>query len=115
MIKTGKEILSKELYELQSKKRQVALQRIKNACKFCDFREDSEYEAALISQAQIEVRSLLLLDRLRHAEVTSVPDDETDPVVFGAPVTFIKLPDGDEEVDLVNGTISNEFHLPITY
>ncbi len=107
----------KELDELQSKKRQDTFQRIKHARKFCDFREDSEYEAALTSQAQIEERILLLLDRLRHAEVTSISDDGTDPVVFGAPVTFIELPDGEketytivgvEEADIVNGIISNE-------
>ncbi|PIC77590.1 hypothetical protein CSV74_05775 [Sporosarcina sp. P19] len=65
----------------------------------------------------MEERVLLLLDRLRYAEVTSVPNDGTDPVVFGAPVIFIKLPDGEietytivgvEEADIVNGIISIE-------
>lgn len=117
MTKMGKEALVKKLDELQTKKREDALQRVKNARKFCDFREDSEYEAAVESQAQIEERIVFILDRLRHAEVTSVPDDETDTVVFGAPVTFIELPDGEketytivgvEEAELLNGTISNE-------
>ncbi|WP_304442543.1 transcription elongation factor GreA [Sporosarcina sp. P3] len=117
MTQSGKEALLKELDELQSKKRQEALQRIKNARKFCDFREDSEYEAAVTAQAQIEERIVLILDRLRHAEVSSGSEDSTDTVVFGAPVTFIELPDGEEETytivgveeaDSLNGTISNE-------
>ncbi|WP_368665174.1 hypothetical protein [Sporosarcina sp. P29] len=60
MTKMGKEALVKELDELQTKKREDALQRVKNARKFCDFREDSEYEAAVESQAQIEERIVFI-------------------------------------------------------
>ena len=123
MTETGKVHLLKELDELESKKRQDALERIKTARKFCDFREDSEYDAAIKSQAQIEERILLIKDMLAHAEITSVTDDSKDIVVFGAPVTFIELPNGEketytivgvEEADVLNDTISNESPLAIS-
>ena len=123
MTETGKDNLLQEIEELESKKRQDALERIKTARKFCDFREDSEYEAAIKSQAQNEERILLLKDMLAHAEITSVTDDSKDTVVFGAPVTFIELPYGEketytivgvEEANVQNDTISNESPLAIS-
>lgn len=123
MTETGKEAIMKELDELQSKKRLDALERIKTARKFCDFREDSEYAAAIASQADNEERILLLKDMLAHAELISVDDDSENTVAFGAPVTFIELPDGEketytivgvEEADVLNDTISNESPLALS-
>lgn len=117
MTASGKQAVLQELDTLQTQKRTEALERIKTARSFCDFREDSEYAAAMKAQAQMEERILLLLDMLENAEMISEKDDVSDTVVLGTPVTFIELPDGEtetytivgiEEADPLNGTISND-------
>lgn len=117
MTEIGKQAILQELDELQTRKGKEALARIKTARNFCDFRVDSEYDAALKSQAQIEERIILLLDMLQNAEIIIENNHLADTVVFGAPVTIIELPYeeketytivGSEEADLVNGTISND-------
>lgn len=117
MTETGKQGLLQELGELQAIKRKEALERIKTARKFCDFREDSEYDAAIKSQTQIEARIELLLDMLQNAEINVGKDHIVDQVIFGTPVIFIELPNGEEETYTIvgtaeanplKGTISNE-------
>lgn len=117
MTETGKQALEKELDELQTLKRKEALARIKTARKFCDFREDSEFDAAMKSQTQIEERILLLLHMLQHAAIIGETDYVGDTVAFNTTVTFIELPNGDEETytivgieeaDPLNGKISND-------
>jgi len=117
MTENGKQAISQELDILQTQKRQEALERIKTARKFCDFREDSEYEAAMKSQAQMEERILLLVNMLENAEMISYNHQLVDTVTLGTPVTFIELPDGEKETytivgiaeaDPLNGTISND-------
>lgn len=117
MTETGKQALLQELDELQSLKRKEALARIKTARTFCDFREDSEYDAAIKSQTQIEERIELLLDMLQHAEINKKEEHSVDTVVFDTPVTFMELPNGEEETYTIvgaaeanplNGTISTD-------
>jgi len=117
MTESGKQAVLQELDTLQTKKRTEALDRIKTARSFCDFREDSEYAAAMKSQAQMEERILFLLDMLENAEMISEKDHIVGTILLGTPVTFIELPDGEKETytivgiaeaDLRNGTISNE-------
>ncbi|WP_438317139.1 transcription elongation factor GreA [Sporosarcina sp. FA9] len=117
MTKSGKQAILQELDTLQTQKRTEALDRIKKARSFCDFREDSEYAAAMKAQAQLEERILLLLDMLENAEMISKKDHSVDTIVLGTPVTFIELPNGETETytivgiaeaDPLNGTISND-------
>lgn len=117
MTATGKQAVLQELDTLQTEKRTEALDRIKTARSFCDFREDSEYAAAMKSQAQMEERILFLLDMLENAELISEKGHIVDTILLGTRVTFIELPDGEKETytivgiaeaDLRNGTISNE-------
>lgn len=117
MTESGKHAVLQELDTLQTQKRTEALERIKTARTFCDFREDSEYAAAMKAQAQMEERILLLLDMLENAEMISEKNHLVDSVVLGTPVTFIELPDGEKETytivgmaeaDPLNGTISND-------
>lgn len=104
MTETGKQALLQELDELQTLKRKEALERIKTARMFCDFREDSEYDAAIKSQTQIEARIVLLIDMLQNAEINCKKDRVVDKVIFGTPVTFIELPKGIEETYTIVGT-----------
>ncbi|MHA6260038.1 transcription elongation factor GreA [Sporosarcina sp. CAU 1771] len=117
MTEAGKKNLLKELELLQTDQRKKALEGIQAARKFCDFREDSEYEAAITGQAQIEERIHLVKEMLQHAELITESELIGDRVVLGVPVTFKELPDGDEETytiigvaeaDPLNGTISND-------
>jgi len=117
MTEVGKQALLQELDQLRNIKRKEALERIKTARNFCDFREDSEYDAAIKSQTQIEARIGLLLDMLQNAEIISGKNFTVDKVLFGTPVTFIELPNGEEETyrivgieeaNPLKGLISNE-------
>ena len=117
MTETGKQALLQELDQLQTLKRKEALERIKTARNFCDFREDSEYDAAIKSQTQIEARIGLLLDMLQNAEIIGGNNLTVNKVLFGTPVTFIELPNGEEETYTIvgieeanplRGLISNE-------
>ncbi len=109
MTKIGKEEILLELDALQSSARKNALERIKNARKFCDFREDSEFNSALKSQAEIEERIILLQNMLDNAEVIIEDDQLLDTVVFGKSVTFIELPDGQKETYTIVGTEEADF------
>lgn len=104
MTETGKQELLQELDDLQTIKRKEALVRIKTARNFCDFREDSEYDAAIISQTQIESRIGLLSDMLQNAEINSKKDHIVDTVAFDTPITFIELPNGEIETYTIVGT-----------
>lgn len=117
MTESGKQAIQQELDQLQTQKRQEALARIKTARKFCDFREDSEYAAAVQSQSQVEERIELLLTMLQHAELITKNDSSVDTVVPGIPITFFELPDGEPETytivgiaeaEPLNGTISTK-------
>lgn len=115
MTEIGKQALEKELGELQTLKRKEALERIKTARKFCDFREDSEYDAAMDSQAQNEERIVLLQSMLEHAEIISGNEHAENTVAFGIPFTFIELPDGDQETYTIVGTAeANPLHETIS-
>lgn len=117
MTTAGRENLLQELKNLKTGARPKALHRIKDARKFCDFREDSEYEAAMENQAAIEQRIKLLEEMTRNAIIIENNAHHSDHVILGSSVTFVELPDGEEETytivghveaDLENGTISNE-------
>ncbi len=117
MTESGKEAIQQELDLLQTQRRQEALARIKTARQFCDFREDSEYAAAVQSQNQVEERIELLLTMLQHAEPISENQSNADTVIPGIPITFVELPDGEHETytivgiaeaEPLNGTISTD-------
>ncbi len=117
MTEEGKQKLEQELEQLKSVKRKEVVERIKIARSFGDLSENSEYDSAKEEQAFVEGRISTLESMIRNAKI--IEDDQTlDGVVsLGKTVTFVELPDGDEEsytivgsaeADPFEGKISND-------
>ena len=117
MTNEGKEKIEEELELLKTEKRKEIIERIKIARSFGDLSENSEYESAKDEQAFVEGRITRLETMLRFAEIIDSSETAPDEVSLGKRVTFIELPDGDEEeyyivgsaeADPFNGKISND-------
>lgn len=105
--------LKEELADLREAGRKRALERVKDARKFCDFREDVTYTEAVREQERIEAK-IVELERLL-ADAVIVETGRPDVVAFGSQVVIREIPNGDEETyrlvgeleaDLAEGTIS---------
>ncbi|GAA0334489.1 transcription elongation factor GreA [Bacillus carboniphilus] len=117
MTKAGKEKLEQELEQLKTVKRKEVVERIKIARSFGDLSENSEYDSAKEEQAFVEGRITTLENMIRNAKIIEEDDLNSDTVSLGKSVTFIELPDGDEETytivgsaeaDPFDGKISND-------
>lgn len=117
MTQAGKEKLEQELEQLKTVKRKEVVERIKIARSFGDLSENSEYDSAKEEQAFVEGRITTLENMIRNAKIIQEDEVSTDAVSLGRTVTFIELPDGDEEsytivgsaeADPFEGKISND-------
>ncbi len=117
MTQAGKEKLEQELEQLKTVKRKEVVERIKIARSFGDLSENSEYDSAKEEQAFVEGRITTLENMIRNAKIISEAELSRDNVSLGSSVTFIELPDGDEEsytivgsaeADPFEGKISND-------
>src|SRR5690554_6320243 len=117
MTLAGKEKLEKELEYLKTGKRKEVVERIKIARGFGDLSENSEYDSAKEEQAFVEGRISTIENMLRNAVIIEENEAEADIVTLGKSVTFIELPDGEEEeytivgsaeADPFEGKISND-------
>ncbi|MGF2617184.1 transcription elongation factor GreA [Rossellomorea vietnamensis] len=104
MTTEGKEKLEKELEHLKSVKRKEVVERIKIARSFGDLSENSEYDAAKDEQAFVEGRISTLENMIRNAKIIQEDEMNSDTVTLGKTVTFIELPDGDEETYTIVGS-----------
>ena len=109
----GRHRLQEQLEMLRGDSRREALERVKTARKFCDFREDVTYADAVREQERIETK-IVELERLL-ADAVIVEAGQPDVVAFGSRVIIRELPDEDDETyrlvgeleaDLAEGTIS---------
>ncbi|RSD24115.1 transcription elongation factor GreA [Mesobacillus subterraneus] len=117
MTAAGKEKLEQELEMLKTVKRKEVVERIKIARSFGDLSENSEYDSAKEEQAFVEGRITTLENMIRNAKIIKEDELSTDAVSLGRTVTFVELPDGDEEsytivgsaeADPFEGKISND-------
>lgn len=117
MTEEGKQKLEQELEYLKTVKRKEVVERIKVARSFGDLSENSEYDSAKEEQAFVEGRITTLENMIRNAKI--IEDDVTNSniVSLGKTVTFVELPDGEEEsytivgsaeADPFEGKISND-------
>lgn len=104
MTHEGKAKLEAELEELKVVKRKEIIERIKIARSFGDLSENSEYESAKDEQAFVEGRISTLENMIRFAEIIDDKDVADDVVTLGRAVTFIELPDGEEETYTIVGS-----------
>lgn len=117
MTKEGKLKLEQELENLKTVKRKEVVERIKIARSFGDLSENSEYDSAKEEQAFVEGRITTLENMIRNAKIIEDSELDADIVSLGKTVTFVELPDGDEETysivgsaeaDPFEGKISND-------
>ena len=99
MTLEGKAKLEAELEELKVVKRKEIVERIKIARSYGDLSENSEYESA-----KDEGRISTLEKMIRFAEIIDDNNVEKDVVSLGRKITFIELPDGDEETYTIVGS-----------
>ncbi|MBM7649030.1 transcription elongation factor GreA [Bacillus ectoiniformans] len=117
MTQAGKEKLEQELEQLKSVKRKEVVERIKIARSFGDLSENSEYDSAKEEQAFVEGRIGTLETMIRNAKIIEEDSMNSGVVTLGKTVTFVELPDGEEEsytivgsaeADPFEGKISND-------
>ncbi|CEG23032.1 Transcription elongation factor GreA [Planococcus massiliensis] len=117
MTAAGKQKLEEELDFLKTVKRKEVVERIKIARSFGDLSENSEYDSAKEDQAFVEGRISTLESMIRNAVIINENELNKDIVRLGTTVTFVEVPDGDEEsytivgsaeADPLEGRISND-------
>jgi transcription elongation factor GreA len=104
MTKEGKEKLEKELEYLKTVKRKEVVERIKVARGFGDLSENSEYDSAKEEQAFVESRIATLEKMIRNAIIIEEDTENQTTVTLGKSVTFVELPDGEEETYTIVGS-----------
>lgn len=104
MTLEGKAKLEAELEELKVNKRKEIVERIKVARSFGDLSENSEYESAKDEQAFVEGRISTLETMIRFAEIINDSEVDENIVSLGRKITFVELPDGDEETYTIVGS-----------
>ncbi|WP_404282992.1 GreA/GreB family elongation factor [Exiguobacterium aurantiacum] len=114
LTRAGRLRLIEQLETLRIEGRREALERVKAARKFCDFREDVTYFDAVREQERIETK-ISELERTLADAVVVEEEATAGEVGFSDTVTLRELPDGDTETyqivgeleaDLANGSIS---------
>jgi transcription elongation factor GreA len=100
----GKEKLVQELEYLKTVKRKEVVERIKIARSFGDLSENSEYDSAKEEQAFVEGRITTIENMIRNAKIIEEDELTGDVVMLGRSVTFVELPDGDEETYTIVGS-----------
>lgn len=104
MTEEGKEKLEKELHELKTVKRPEVVERIKVARDFGGLSENSEYDSAKEEQAFVEARIAKLEKMIRNAVIIEKDKNNANVVSLGNKVTFIELPNGEEETYTIVGS-----------
>lgn len=104
MTQAGKEKLEQELEQLKSVKRKEVVERIKIARSFGDLSENSEYDSAKEEQAFVEGRISTLEAMIRNAKIIEEDGSMDGVVTLGKTVTFVEMPNGDEEAYTIVGS-----------
>ncbi|MFP3124745.1 transcription elongation factor GreA [Ectobacillus funiculus] len=104
MTQAGKEKLEQEVEYLKTVRRKEVVERIKIARSFGDLSENSEYDAAKDEQAFVEGRVTQLENMIRNAVIIEENMENSSTVSLGKSVTFVELPDGDEETYTIVGS-----------
>ena len=104
MTQAGKEKLEQELEQLKTVKRKEVVERIKIARSFGDLSENSEYDSAKEEQAFVEGRITTIENMIRNAKIIGSEELSGDTVSLGSSVTFVELPNGDEETYTIVGS-----------
>ena len=108
MTLQGKQKLEAELKYLKTERRKEVVERIKIARSFGDLSENSEYDAAKDEQAFVESKIQQIEQMIRDAVIIEEDASNPDVVSIGKSVTFIELPDGEEETFTIVGSAESD-------
>lgn len=97
LTKQGYEKLQTELKHLEKVVQPQNIERVTRARAFCDFNEDSEYEAALREQATIKQRIQQLKYTLRQAHIIQ-KNKGPEVITLGTEVEIIDLETEEKEM-----------------
>lgn len=97
LTKEGYHKLKEELQHLELIEQPKNQKRIKHARSFCDFNEDSEYEAALQEQMKIKERINELKRILQEAEIKKELEDPPSTVRVGSIIEVLDIEMGERE------------------
>ena len=95
--------LQEELTRLKTVNRKEVIERVK-ASRCFGLIENSDYETAREDQAFIEGRILTLESWIRNAVIIEENDLNTDTVTIGKTISFMEMPDGEEETYTIVGS-----------
>lgn len=114
MTQEGYDKLVEELEHYKKVKRPEVIEKIKVARSFGDLSENSEYDAAKDEQGFIEQKILEMEQMIRYAKIIQI-DEKSNTIRLGHTVTYIELPDGEEETyKIVGSAEANPFEFKIS-
>lgn len=105
MTQAGKVKLEDELAYLKGKKRKELDRQIKKARGFCDFSEDVSFGEMLNERSTLDKCIESIENMLYHAELIVPKEDNSSLITLGNTVTFVEVPDGEEETYTIVGTV----------
>lgn len=103
MTQEGYDKLVEELEHYKKVKRPEVIEKIKIARSFGDLSENSEYDAAKDEQGFIERKILEMEQMIRYAKIITI-DSQTSTIRLGHTVTYVEVPDGEEETYKIVGS-----------
>lgn len=103
MTQEGYDKLVEELEHYKKVKRPEVIEKIKIARSFGDLSENSEYDAAKDEQGFIERKILEMEQMIRYAKIITI-DSQTNTIRLGHTVTYVEVPDGEEETYKIVGS-----------
>lgn len=105
MTPIGKRKLEEELVYLKENRQKEINNEIKHLRGFCDFSEDVSFSEMLDQQSLVKERIQTIEQMLYNAKLINPNDEHSSTVMFGSVVTFIELPNGEEETYIIVGEI----------
>ncbi|NGP45669.1 transcription elongation factor GreA [Bacillaceae bacterium SIJ1] len=102
MTREGKQKLEEELQYLKEERRKELDEQIKQARSFCDFSEDVSFGEMVNERSALEARMNVIENMLYNADLIT-RDKATSVISLGHSVTFVELPNGEEETYTIVG------------
>ena len=105
MTLIAKKKLKEELAYLKYEKQKEINEEIKHLRGFWDFSEDVSFKAMLEQQSLLKERIRIIEEMLDNAEIIDPKIEQSSKVMIGNTVTFMEIPDGEEETYTIVGII----------
>lgn len=108
MTREGKENLEEELDYLKDVKQKEVNKEVKRLRGFCDFSEDVSFKKMLDEQGEVQDRIDKIQEILSKIEIIDSRGKDQAHAGLGSRIRFKELPDGEEEVYMLVGSIESD-------